>query len=65
MEAALILHNGNYLGNCVCIACSYENITVIGSCQFSDENILLWFFSTMYSIFVLDKKSKIRYYIKY
>ena len=64
-EAAVIIHNNIYSVNCVSIACSYKNITVLGSPQVFDERILIQFFYTLHSILVLGKEAKSLFCMKY
>ena len=54
METVGIIHNELYSVNCVHIACSSKNITVVGSPRVFDERILyMEFFHTMHSISLL------------
>ena len=58
IEAVGIIHYRLYRVNRVHIACSSENITVLGSPQVFDERVLLQIFYTTHSISVLGKEAK-------
>ena len=64
-EAAVVRHSGLYSVNCVRIDYSSKNITVLGPCQFFDENILLQFFCMMHSIYLWGKDVKSWFNKKY
>ena len=59
-----IRNNGIYSVNCVQVACSSENIMIIGYCQIFDKRILLRFFYTMHSMLMLVKESNSLFYIR-
>ena len=57
-EATGIIHNSIYSVNCVCIACSSDNMTGFGSPKYSDERILLQIFLHNAFHFAFRQKSQ-------